>query len=223
MIISKSTSVCLLIFLFSWFCYHASFNHFLSSHTVNLPADELFWHYLIYIFFLLSTGFWCSYFCNMSEIALHRVFLIICCVTSFATLILVFGTLNEIVYKLNIVTTNEVLAHDGSRLLGLQLQSQDSSIPWGQRDVQMKEEGNKPWRTWLYTASREQSFFLLGCVSDLPVLSQQLQGHVTTDFPPAGYTRNVQEKVMLHSANDEATRSQTSFSIHPLHETPSSH
>lgn len=124
----------------------------------------------------------------MSEIALYRAFLIIFCVTSFAILILVFGTLNKVVYKLNIVTKNEVLVHDGSRLLGLQLQSHGSSIPRGQRDVQVKDEGNKPWLGWLYTASREQFVFFvffLVCVPDLPVLSQWFYKHITIDSSPS--------------------------------------
>lgn len=75
----------------------------------------------------------------------------------------------------------------------------------------------------LHSFQRTVLFFLLGCVSDLPVLSQQLQGHVMTDFPPVVYTRNVQEKVTLHSANVEASRYQTSSSIPPRHETPSFH
>lgn len=129
----------------------------------------------------------------------------------------------EVVYNLNIATKNEVVVHDGSRLLELQLESHGSSIPKGQRDVQIEEEGNKPWRGWLYTASREQFVILLGCVSDLSVSSQKLQEYVLTDFSVVEYTRNVQEKVMLHSANVETSRYQTSSSIHPLHETPSFH
>lgn len=123
----------------------------------------------------------------MSEIALYRAFLIIFCVTSFAILILVFGTLNKVVYKLNIVTKNEVLVHDGSRLLGLQLQSHGSSIPRGQRDVQVKDEGNKPWLGWLYTASREQFgffwFFSRLCSWFTCIVTMVLQTHHDRFFP----------------------------------------
>lgn len=85
------------------FCYHSSSSHFLSSHTANLSVDELLWHYLK-IHFCYLQGLHVAIFV-MSEIALHKAFLNICPVTSFATLILVGVELNEVLYVLCIGTT----------------------------------------------------------------------------------------------------------------------